>query len=104
MGPAKARSYSGALPPPPRLYDPAVVNQPLGYYFDVITNGHGAMYGYAARIPVRDRWTIAAFLRGLQTSRAADPELLDDTDRAELSRAAAAQPDPAPASNSAEAH
>jgi mono/diheme cytochrome c family protein len=98
-GPIVLRGFS----PPPRLYDTAVANQPLGYYFDVITNGHGAMYGYAARIPVRDRWTIAAFLRALQLSRSADPAALDDSDRAELTRSAASAPAPA-APSEAEAH
>lgn len=98
-GPIVLRGFS----PPPRLYDSDVVNQPLGYYFDVITNGHGAMYGYAARIPVRDRWTIAAFLRALQLSRSADPSALDDADRAELTRSAAGAPAPA-APTEAEAH
>ncbi len=39
-----------------------------GYIFDVITNGFGAMPDYAAQIPVRDRWTIVAYIRALQLS------------------------------------
>jgi mono/diheme cytochrome c family protein len=39
-----------------------------GYIFDVITNGFGAMPDYAAQIPVRDRWTIVAYVRALQLS------------------------------------
>ena len=31
-----------------------------GYFYDVITNGFGAMQGYAEQIPVRDRWLIVA--------------------------------------------
>ena len=31
----------------------------IGYFFDVITNGFGAMQGYAEQVPVRDRWLIA---------------------------------------------
>ena len=37
--------------------------------FDVITNGFGAMPDYAAQIPVRDRWAIAAYMRALQLSQ-----------------------------------
>ena len=37
-----------------------------GYFFDVITNGFGAMQGYAEQIPVRDRWLIVAYVRTLQ--------------------------------------
>jgi mono/diheme cytochrome c family protein len=42
---------------------------PVGYYFDVITNGFGAMADYAAQIPVEDRWAVAAYVRALQLSQ-----------------------------------
>ena len=41
----------------------------LGYFFDVITNGFGAMQGYAEQIPVRDRWLVAGYVRALQYSQ-----------------------------------
>ncbi len=41
----------------------------LGYYYDVITNGFGAMPDYATQIPVRDRWLIVAYVRTLQLSQ-----------------------------------
>ena len=41
----------------------------IGYFFDVITNGFGAMQGYAEQVPVRDRWLIAAYIRALQYSQ-----------------------------------
>ncbi|MCI0348929.1 MAG: cytochrome c [Acidobacteriales bacterium] len=40
-----------------------------GYFYDVITNGFGAMQDYAAQIPVRDRWAIVAYIRALQLSQ-----------------------------------
>jgi len=40
-----------------------------GYFYDVITNGFGAMQGYAEQIPVRDRWLIVAYVRTLQLSQ-----------------------------------
>ncbi len=40
-----------------------------GYFYDVITNGFGAMQGYAEQIPVRDRWLIVAYVRALQLSQ-----------------------------------
>jgi mono/diheme cytochrome c family protein len=40
-----------------------------GYFFDVITNGFGAMPDYATQIPVRDRWLIVAYVRALQLSQ-----------------------------------
>jgi len=42
---------------------------PVGYFFDVITNGFGAMYSYASRIPPQDRWAIAAYVKTLQYSQ-----------------------------------
>ncbi len=41
----------------------------VGYFFDVITNGFGAMQGYAEQVPVRDRWMIVAYVRALQLSQ-----------------------------------
>jgi mono/diheme cytochrome c family protein len=41
----------------------------IGYFFDVITNGFGAMQGYAEQVPVRDRWLIAGYIRALQYSQ-----------------------------------
>ena len=41
---------------------------PVGYFFDVITNGFGAMPDYRAQIPVDDRWRIVAYIRALQLS------------------------------------
>ena len=46
----------------------------LGYFYDVITNGFGAMQGYAEQIPVRDRWLIVAYVRTLQLSQHASVE------------------------------
>lgn len=57
---------------------------PIGHFFDVITNGHGAMYSYASRIPPRDRWAIAAYIRALQFSRYAKADELDPKDREQL--------------------
>ena len=45
-----------------------------GYFYDVITNGFGAMQGYAEQIPVRDRWLIVAYVRTLQLSQHASVE------------------------------
>jgi hypothetical protein len=35
----------------------------------VISNGLGAMYSYANRVPVEDRWAIIAHIRALQLSQ-----------------------------------
>jgi mono/diheme cytochrome c family protein len=44
-------------------------NERPGYFFDVVTNGFGAMQGYAEQIPAGDRWLIVAYLRALQLSQ-----------------------------------
>jgi cytochrome c5 len=54
---------------PPSYHDARLRQVPNGYIFDVITNGFGAMQGYSAQIPPRDRWAIVAYVRALQLSR-----------------------------------
>jgi hypothetical protein len=44
---------------------------PVGYFYDVQTNGFGAMMDYSAQIPPADRWAIAAYVRVLQVSQGA---------------------------------
>lgn len=38
---------------------------PIGYFFNVMTEGYGVMPTYAPQIPVADRWAIAAYIRAL---------------------------------------
>lgn len=59
----------------------------VGYVFDVITNGFGAMPDYAAQIPVRDRWLIVAYVRALQLSQHASVSDLPADQRAALEAA-----------------
>jgi hypothetical protein len=54
---------------PPSFHIDRLRQAPAGYFFDVMTNGFGAMPDYAAQIPVRDRWAIVAYLRALQLSQ-----------------------------------
>jgi mono/diheme cytochrome c family protein len=54
---------------PPSYHQDRLRHEPNGYFYDVITNGFGAMYSYSAQIPPRDRWAIVAYLRALQLSR-----------------------------------
>jgi mono/diheme cytochrome c family protein len=54
---------------PPSYHEDRLRNSPNGYFFDVITNGFGAMNGYSAQIVPRDRWAIVAYVRALQLSR-----------------------------------
>ncbi len=54
---------------PPSYHTDRLRKAPLGYFFDVITNGFGAMPEYASQIPPRDRWAIVAYIRALQLSQ-----------------------------------
>jgi Cytochrome C oxidase, cbb3-type, subunit III len=54
---------------PPSFHIVRLEKAPLGYFFDVITNGFGIMPDYASQIPARDRWNIIAYVRALQLSQ-----------------------------------
>jgi mono/diheme cytochrome c family protein len=53
---------------PPSYHDDRLRSAPIGHFFDVISNGFGAMPDYAAQIRVEDRWAIIAYIRALQLS------------------------------------
>ena len=59
---------------------------PVGHFYDVITNGYGAMYSYAARVEPQDRWAIVSYIRALQLSQNAP---LDEATKANIEKAAA---------------
>lgn len=56
---------------PPSYHTDKLRTAPVGHFFDVITNGFGAMPSYAARVPVDDRWRIISYVRALQYSQMA---------------------------------
>jgi mono/diheme cytochrome c family protein len=56
---------------PPSYHIERLRKAPLGYFFDVMTNGFGAMPDYASQVPPRDRWCIVAYIRALQLSQGA---------------------------------
>lgn len=56
---------------PPSYYSERLVNAPVGHFFDVISNGFGAMPSYASRVQSDDRWRIVAYIRALQLSESA---------------------------------
>jgi hypothetical protein len=63
---------------------------PVGYYFEVITDGYGGMPSYASQIPPRDRWCIIAHVRTLQLSQQVTPlEQLPKTIRTTVERSLA---------------
>src|SRR5947207_6527853 len=61
------------FPRPPAYQVERLRNAPIGYLFDVISNGHGTMAGYAAQIEPADRWAVAAYIRRLQEPQRSPP-------------------------------
>lgn len=54
---------------PPSYHIERLRRAPIGYFFDVMTNGFGVMPDYSAQVAPRDRWCIAAYIRALQLSQ-----------------------------------
>ena len=54
---------------PPSFHIERLRTVGVGHFFDVMTNGFGAMPDYRAQIAPRDRWAIAAYVRALQLSQ-----------------------------------
>jgi mono/diheme cytochrome c family protein len=52
-------------------YSDKLMKAPVGHFFDVMTNGFGAMPSYASRVQPDDRWRIVAYIRALQLSESA---------------------------------
>jgi mono/diheme cytochrome c family protein len=63
---------------------------PLGYFYDVITNGYGTMTPRAFQVEPNDRWAIAAYIRVLQLSQNAQPADLTPEDMQKVDSAAKA--------------
>jgi len=54
---------------PPSYHIERLRREPIGYFFDTITHGYGAMSDYAEQVAPADRWAIAAYIRALQLSQ-----------------------------------
>ena len=61
-----------------------VREQPVGYYFDVMTNGFGVMSSYAEQVAPADRWAIAAYIRALQLSQSSPIADVPEEERKKL--------------------
>lgn len=91
------------FPHPPTYHQPRLREVPDRYIFDVITKGHGVMYGYADRVDAQDRWAIVAFIRALQLSQGAKVAELPPGLRDKLAAAGAQAPVQAPEPGAAQA-
>jgi cytochrome c553 len=77
------------FPPPPSFHTGELRQAPAGHFFEVITNGYGSMYSYAARVEPEDRWRIAAYIRALQLSQNAGLQDVPESERGKLTEQSA---------------
>jgi mono/diheme cytochrome c family protein len=73
---------------PPSFHIDRLRQADVGHFFDVATNGFGAMPDYRAQVGARDRWAITAYVRALQLSRHATPADVRGGDPSKLARPA----------------
>ena len=73
---------------PPSYHIPRLRTAATGHFFDVMTNGFGAMPPYGSMIPPQDRWAIVAYIRALQISQNATVADVPPADRAKLDQPA----------------
>ncbi|HEY8459223.1 MAG TPA: cytochrome c [Blastocatellia bacterium] len=69
---------------PPTYHQERLRNAPTSHFYDVITNGFGAMPSYADVVTPEDRWKIIAYIRALQKSQDAPSSELNAVDRQKL--------------------
>jgi mono/diheme cytochrome c family protein len=77
---------------PPSYHIDRLRLSPAGHFYDVMTNGFGAMQDYSAQISPRDRLAIIAYIRALQLSQGAPVSILSGADRAQLTQVPAGAP------------
>ncbi len=77
------------FPAPPSFHIHRLREAPVGHFYQVMTDGYGSMYSYAARVEPEDRWSIAAYIRVLQLSQHATIDDVPEADRQKLNAAAA---------------
>jgi len=65
-------------PKPANLISDTLRLQPVGHFFDVITNGKGIMLSYSSRIAPADRWAVIAYIRAMQINKDTPPEVPAD--------------------------
>ena len=72
------------FPQPPSLHEQRLLDAPVGYYYNAMTNGFGRMFSYASRIPTEDRWAIAGYIKALQLSQNAFVDDIPEEARMQL--------------------
>jgi mono/diheme cytochrome c family protein len=84
LGDGRGMIVRRGFPPPPSYHTDRLRQAPVQHFYDVITNGYGAMYSFADRVQPADRWAIAAYIRALQRSQNAKVADLPSNERGAL--------------------
>ncbi|HKX27825.1 MAG TPA: cytochrome c [Blastocatellia bacterium] len=69
---------------PPKYTEERLMKAPSSYFYDVITNGFGAMSSYSDQLTPEDRWKVIAWIRVLQLSQRANVAELAEVDKKAL--------------------
>ncbi len=69
LGDGNGMVVQRGFPSPPSYHIDRLRLTPTQHFYDVMTNGYGAMYSFAGRVSPQDRWAIAAYIRALQLSQ-----------------------------------
>jgi len=69
---------------PTSYHDVKLRTAPIGHFYDVMTNGFGAMLNYSAQVTPADRWAIAAYIRVLQLSQDAKLSDVPESERGKI--------------------
>lgn len=77
---------------PPSFHTETLRTAAAGHFFDVITNGFGAMPPYRSMLPASDRWAIVAYIRALQLSQTATINDVPPDARSQFGGASAPSP------------
>jgi mono/diheme cytochrome c family protein len=72
---------------PPSYHTERLRKAPASYFYDVITNGFGAMPSYSDQLTPEDRWKVIAYIRVLQLSQGANAPELAEADKKKLEEA-----------------
>jgi mono/diheme cytochrome c family protein len=75
------------FPQPPSYHSARLRSASDRHFYDVISQGWGVMYPYAARVAPGDRWAIVAYIRALQLSQNATLDEVPTIEQAKLERA-----------------
>jgi hypothetical protein len=72
VGEGKGMIVQRGFKHPPTFHQQRLRNAPVGYFYDVMSNGLGAMPDYTTQLNPSDRWAVAAYIRALQLSQHAE--------------------------------